>query len=45
MFTDTAFAVTNCTIYTICNVTCPGSGGGEWVMPEEPIVIDDPNCE
>lgn len=33
------------TTYTVCDGEC---GGGEWVMPEEPeepIVIDDPNCE
>ena len=33
------------TTYTVCNGEC---GGGEWVMPEEPeepIVINDPDCE
>ncbi len=33
------------TTYTVCNGEC---GGGEWVIheePEEPIVINDPDCE
>ena len=37
----------NDTVYTVCNGTCGGGGGGEYVMPEtppEPIVLPE-TCE
>lgn len=43
--TNTLHVSHNGTTYSICNGAC--SGGGEWVMPEEPgepIVITDPEC-
>ena len=44
VLTSTLHVMHNGTTYSICDGAC---GGGTWVMPEEPeepIVINDPNC-